>query len=90
MVGMSGPAMRITGEFPTMVVHMVKVGEDSGNLEQTLWNVAEFYDRDVDTAIDEMIAMIEPALIVVMGGMMAWIAVAVFGPLYANLGALAF
>ena len=81
-------AMRTTGEFPPMVVHMVKVGEDSGNLEPTLWNVAEFYDRDVDDAVDAMISMIEPALIVVMGGMMAWIAIGVFGPLYSNLGSL--
>ena len=81
-------AMSMTGEFPTMVVHMVKVGENSGNLETVLWNVAEFYDRDVDEAVDSMIGMIEPALIAVMGGMIAWIALGVFGPLYANLGAL--
>ena len=81
-------AMTMTGEFPAMVVHMVKVGESSGNLETVLWNVAEFYDRDVDEAVDGMISMIEPALIAVMGAMMAWIALAVFGPLYANLGAL--
>lgn len=81
-------AMSMTGEFPAMVVHMVKVGEDSGNLEDTLWNVAEFYDRDVDEAVQGMISMIEPVLIAVMGGMMAWVALAVFGPLYANLGSL--
>ncbi len=82
-------AMRTAGEFPPMVVHFVKVGEDSGNLGDTLTNVAEFYDRDVDESVDAMISMIEPALIVVMGGMMAWIALAVFGPLYGNLGAIA-
>ncbi len=81
-------AMDTTGEFPPMVVQMVKVGEDSGNLEKTLWNIAEFYDRDVDDAVDAMISMIEPALIVIMGGMMAWIAIGVFGPLYSNLGSL--
>lgn len=81
-------AMTMTGEFPAMVVHMVKVGENSGNLETVLFNVAAFYDRDVDDAVSGMIAMIEPALIAVMGGMMAWIALAVFGPLYANLGAI--
>lgn len=81
-------AMAMTGEFPAMVVHMIKVGEDSGNLTDTLWNIADFYDRDVDTAVDGMISMIESALIAVMGGMMAWVALAVFGPLYANLGSL--
>ena len=81
-------AMHTAGEFPPMVIHFVKVGEDSGNLGDTLTNVADFYDRDVDESVDAMISMIEPALIVVMGGMMAWIALAVFGPLYGNLGAI--
>lgn len=81
-------AMQATGEFPPLVVHMVKVGEDSGSLEDTLWNVAEFYDRDVQEAVSEMISMIEPALIFVMGGIMAWVALAVFGPIYSNLGSL--
>lgn len=81
-------AMQTAGEFPPMVVHMVRVGEATGKLENTLLNVAEFYDRDVDESIQAMIAMIEPALIVLLGGMMAWIALAVFGPLYDSLGAL--
>lgn len=81
-------AMRVTGEFPAMVVRMVKVGEESGNLAHTLWIVAELYDRDVDDSVQAMIAMIEPALMVVMGGMMAWIAIAVFGPVYGGLGEL--
>lgn len=79
-------AMRTSGEFPSMVIRMVKVGEDSGNLAETLWNVAEMYDRDVDEAVEGMIALIEPALMIVMGGMMAWIALAVFGPVYGSLG----
>jgi type IV pilus assembly protein PilC len=81
-------AMTTTGEFPAMVVHMVKVGEDSGKLADTLWNIAEFYNRDVDQAVDNMISMIEPALIAVMGGMISWVALAVFVPLYGNLGSL--
>ncbi len=81
-------AMQTTGEFPSMVVHMVKIGETTGRLEETLLNVAEFYDRDVDDAIQAMISMIEPALIVLLGGMMALIAMAVFGPLYDSLGSI--
>lgn len=81
-------AMHTTGEFSPMVIHMVRVGENSGNLVETLDAVAQFYDRDVNDAVDGMIAMIEPALIVLMGGMMAWIALAVFGPIYSNISVL--
>ena len=78
-------AMASSGEFPTRVSRMVKIGEDTGNLSETLRQVAEFYDQDVDEAIDGMIGMIEPALTAVMGLIMAWIALAVFGPIYDNL-----
>lgn len=81
-------AMAASGEFPTRVTRMVKIGEQTGRLNETLSQVAEFYDRDVDEAIDTMIAMIEPALTAVLGLVMAWIALAVFGPIYDNLDQL--
>ena len=78
-------ALAASGEFPTRVTRMVKIGEETGKLGETLSQVAEFYDRDVDEAIDAMIAMIEPALTAILGLVMAWIALAVFGPIYDNL-----
>lgn len=81
-------AMRSSGEFPPLVLRMVKVGEDSGNMAQSLENVAEMYNRDVDEAVLGLIAFIEPALTVIMGGLMAWIAIAVFGPVYDSLSNL--
>lgn len=81
-------AMRSSGEFPALVVRMVKVGEDSGNMSDSLENISDMYNRDVDDSIQGLIAVIEPALTVVMGLMMAWITVAVFGPVYDNLGKL--
>jgi len=81
-------ALRSTGEFPQLVLRMIKVGEDSGNMSDSLENVSEMYNRDVDDAIQGLITMIEPALTVVMGGIMAWIVVAVFGPVYDSLGKL--
>ena len=65
---------------------MVKVGEESGNLTGVLEQVTEFYDKDVNEAIDGMIQMIEPTLTVLLGGMILWIAAAVFGPIYDSLG----
>lgn len=75
-------ALNASGEFPSLVIRMVKIGEDSGNLTSVLEQVAEFYDQDVNEAVDAMIQMIEPTLTVILGGMMLWIAAAVFGPVY--------
>jgi type IV pilus assembly protein PilC len=72
------------GEFPSLVIRMLKIGEESGKLAEVLDQVAEFYTKDVDEAIDGLISMIEPALTGLLGGMILWIAVAVFGPIYSS------
>lgn len=77
-------AFNMSGEFPSLVVRMLKVGEESGNLTAVLDQVAEFYTNDVDEAIQGLIAMIEPFLTAFLGGMILWIAVAVFGPIYSS------
>lgn len=73
-----------SGEFPSMVVRMVRVGEASGNLTVVLNQVAEFYTNDVDEEVEKVIAMIEPSLTAILGGMILWIAVGVFGPIYSS------
>ncbi|MCB9979145.1 MAG: type II secretion system F family protein [Rhodospirillales bacterium] len=77
-------AFNASGEFPSMVVRMIRVGEESGNLTVVLEQVAEFYTNDVDEAVQGLITMIEPLLTAVLGIMILWIAVAVFGPIYAS------
>ena len=77
--------LRNTGEFPSLVVRLVRIGEESGNLGETLDNVTDFYDRDINEGIDTLIGMIEPALTLFAGAMMAWIVVAVIGPIYDSL-----
>lgn len=79
-------ALNASGEFPSLVVRMVKIGEESGNLTGVLDQVSEFYDKDVNEAVDAMIQMIEPAMTVILGGMLLWIAAAVFGPVYDSFG----
>lgn len=79
-------ALNNSGEFPSLVVRMVRIGEESGQLTGVLQQVTEFYDKDVNEAVDGMIAMIEPAMTVVLGGMILWIAAAVFGPIYDSIG----
>jgi len=75
-------ALNGTGEFPSMVVRMVKVGEESGKLTVVLEQVSDFYTRDVDEAVQALITMIEPMLTAIMGIVILWIAVGVFGPIY--------
>jgi type IV pilus assembly protein PilC len=79
-------ALNNSGEFPSLVVRMVRIGEESGQLTGVLEQVTEFYDKDVNEAVDGMIAMIEPAMTVILGGMILWIAAAVFGPIYDSIG----
>ncbi|PIR32634.1 MAG: type II secretion protein F [Alphaproteobacteria bacterium CG11_big_fil_rev_8_21_14_0_20_44_7] len=75
-------ALRITNQFPNLVLRMFKIGENSGNMKEALENVNYFYDQEVNDAVDGIIGFIKPALTVFLGGMLAWIAMAMFGPLY--------
>ncbi len=81
-------ALSNTNEFPSLVVRMVKIGEDSGNLTRVFDQIAEFYDNDVDEAVQKMIGMISPTLTILLGGVILWIAAGVFGPIYGVLGKL--
>lgn len=78
-------AFNASGEFPSMVVRMVKIGEESGNLTEVLEHVGVFYTNDVNEAVDSMVAMIQPLLTLVLGLIIAWIIAGCFGPIYLNL-----
>ncbi|MCB9983713.1 MAG: type II secretion system F family protein [Rhodospirillales bacterium] len=73
-----------TGEFSHITICMLGVGAESGRLDETLTQLSNIYDKDVEDAVENLIAMIEPAMTVVLGGMILWVAVAVFGPVYAS------
>jgi len=74
--------------FPNLVVRMFKVGEESGNMESSLKNIKYFYDKEINDSIERIVALIQPTITIVMGGMIAWIAVAVFGPIYSTFSNL--
>jgi type IV pilus assembly protein PilC len=74
--------------FPNLVVRMFKVGEESGNMENALKNIKYFYDKEINDSIDRLVGLIQPTITVVMGGMIAWIAIAVFGPIYSTFSNL--
>jgi len=83
-------AFNASGEFPSMVVRMIKVGEESGNLTDVLDQVSEFYTSDVDEEAQKLIAMVEPSLTMVLGGIILWIAIGVFGPIYSSFETIDF
>jgi type IV pilus assembly protein PilC len=64
-----------------MVVNMVEVGEETGDLDTMLFKVADFYDEEVDTAVKAMISALEPAMIVVLGFIIGFIVISLFLPL---------
>ena len=70
------------GVFPSMIVRMLKVGEDTGAMGEALMNVSYFYNREVKESIEKIEPTILPVLTVVLGGVMMWIMMAVLGPVY--------
>lgn len=74
--------MKECGIFPPMVVQMTGVGEKTGNLGGMLLKVADFYDEEVDAAVDSVTSMLEPIIIVFMGGAVGFIMVAMYMPMF--------
>lgn len=74
-----------TGLFPPLIVRMVSMGESTGRLDTALQNVSYFYDREVNESIERLKAMIEPAMTVVLGAIMAWVMLSVLGPIYETI-----
>jgi len=74
--------------FPPMVVQMISVGEETGNLDTMLSKIAEFYDQEVDASIKGLTSMIEPLVMVVMGLVVGFMVIAMFMPMF-SLGGLA-
>jgi type IV pilus assembly protein PilC len=62
----AGP-LKESGVFPPMVVQMINVGEQTGGLDEMLSRIADFYDEEVDAAVEALLAAMEPIMIVVLG-----------------------
>ena len=75
-------SFQAVGVFPSMIVRMLKVGEDTGAMDEALLNVSYFYNREVKESIEKIEPAILPILTVVLGGIMMWIMMAVLGPVY--------
>jgi len=73
--------LKRSGEFPPMVIHMIAIGEKTGELPDMLRNISENYEEQVSARIDGMTALIEPPMIIGMGLVVGFIVMAVFVPL---------
>ncbi len=69
-------------DIPGLVVQMIKVGEETGKLSFVMKTLSRFYKREVDTAIETLMSLIEPALIIVLGGGVGLLVAGILGPIY--------
>lgn len=76
-----------SGVFPPMVMQMISIGEETGNLDLMLNKIADFYDAEVDVAVEGLTSMIEPLIIVFMGTVIGAIVIAMFMPIF-NMSSL--
>ncbi|NJD55713.1 MAG: type II secretion system F family protein [Nitrospirae bacterium] len=75
------PLMK-SGVFPPMVTHMISVGESTGALDAMLSKIADFYDDEVDNAVSNLTSMMEPMLMVFLGGSVGFIVIAMYLPIF--------
>jgi len=79
-------AMKQTGLFPNMVVQMTAIGEESGSLDHMLFKVAEFYEEEVENAVDTLSTLLEPLIMVVLGTIVGGIVIALYLPIFKLAG----
>jgi len=77
-----------TGVFPSMVVQMINVGESTGALDTMLAKIADFYDEEVDQAVENLTAAIEPLMMVFLGGLIGGLVIAMYLPIFSMAGAV--
>ena len=75
-------AMRQQGLFPNMVIQMISIGEESGSLDGMLSKVADFYEEEVDNAVDALSSLLEPMIMVILGTLIGGLVVALYLPIF--------
>lgn len=72
--------------FPSMVIHMVRVGEESGSLDEMLANTARFYEEETDNYVVKLTTLMEPAMILILGGVVAFVVISIVMPMFGMMG----
>ena len=75
-------AMQNSGVFPNMVVQMVSIGEETGALDAMLGKVADFYEQEVDDAVEALSSLMEPMIMVVLGTLIGGMVIAMYLPIF--------
>jgi type IV pilus assembly protein PilC len=83
----SGP-LKESGVFPPMVVQMINVGEQTGGLDEMLTKIADFYDEEVDAAVEALLSALEPVMIVFLGVIVGGMIVAMYLPIFDMINAV--
>ena len=80
--------LKRAGVFPPMVVSMINVGEQTGGLDEMLTKIADFYDEEVDQAVESLLSAMEPIMIVFLGGIVGGMIVAMYLPIFDMINAV--
>ncbi|MBN1308403.1 MAG: type II secretion system F family protein [Chitinispirillaceae bacterium] len=80
--------LKETGVFPPMVIHMIAVGEKTGDLAEMLKKIAEFYQEEVDAAVEALTSVLEPIMIVIIGIVVGGIMIAMYLPMFDMIGTI--
>jgi len=81
--------LKETNVFPGMVTQMIGVGEQTGAMDAMLQKIADFYEEEVDAAVKDLLAALEPAMIVILGVVVGGIVISMYLPLFSLIGQLA-
>ena len=81
-------AFKESGLFPPLVLRMVRLGEATGGVDNAMMQVKNYYDRDANEAIENAQAAVGPIMLLFLAGLLVWVIIAVYGPLYSALGNL--
>jgi len=75
-------AMQNVNVFPSMVIQMVSIGEETGALDAMLGKIADFYEEEVDVAVEGLLTLLEPLMIALLGGAVGGIVIAMYMPIF--------
>lgn len=81
-------AFRESGLFPPLVLRMLKLGETTGGVDKAMQQIKAYYDRDATDAIDAAQGLIQPLMLLLLAGILVWVILAVYGPLYDLVGSV--
>ena len=79
-------ALRTTGSVPKMILFMIATGEQSGRLGELLHHCTTFIDQKLDAIIDKFTKLVEPAMLIFIGGIVLFLALSLYMPLFAAYG----